>query len=80
MVSITLSVPEETRNKMKKFPEVNWSRLVRKTIEDKTKELSWKEEMLKQLEKDKEFEEWAVDIGRKVKTNRAKQLKELGLI
>ena len=56
MVSITLSVPEETRNKMKKFPEVNWSRLVRKTIEDKTKELSWKEEMLKQLEKDKEFE------------------------
>ncbi len=64
MVSITISVPEETRKLMKKFPEVNWSGLVRKSIIEKAEKLALKEEMLKQLEKEKEFNEWAVRIVR----------------
>ncbi|MEK6937087.1 MAG: hypothetical protein AABW58_03380 [Nanoarchaeota archaeon] len=64
MVSITLSVPEEIRKLMKKFPEVNWSGLVRKTIEEKAKELSLKEELLKKLDKEKEFSDWAVKLVR----------------
>lgn len=70
MVSITISVPEEIRGLMKKFPEVNWSGLVRKSITEKAKQLALKEEILKELDKEKNFNEWAVDIvrtGRKIK-------------
>ncbi len=65
MVSITLSVPDETRKLMKKFPEVNWSGLIRQYIMEKTKKLSIKEELLRQFNKEKEFDEWAIDVVRK---------------
>jgi hypothetical protein len=45
MVSITLSVPEETRELMRKFPEVNWSGLVRQCITEKAKKLALKQEL-----------------------------------
>ena len=64
MVSITLSIPEDVRKLMKKFPEVNWSGLVRKTIEEKANELALKEELLKKLDKEKEFSDWAVKLIR----------------
>jgi len=64
MVSITLSVPEEVHELMRKFPEVNWSGLVRACITEKAKRLAIKEEMLKQLGKEKEFNEWAVNLVR----------------
>lgn len=64
MVSITISVPEEIRKLMKKFPEVNWSGLVRQTISKKAKGLELKEELFKQLEKEKEFTDWAVKLVR----------------
>ncbi|MEK6913761.1 MAG: hypothetical protein AABW47_03775 [Nanoarchaeota archaeon] len=65
MVSITLSVPEEVRETMKKFPEINWSGLVRTCIIEKAKTLNMKENLLKDLSKEKEFNEWAVNIVRK---------------
>ncbi len=65
MVSITISVPEETRKLMKKFPEVNWSGLVRKSIIEQADKLILKEELLKQLNEEKAFNEWAVKIVRK---------------
>jgi hypothetical protein len=65
MTSITLSVPEDVRILMKKFPEVNWSALVRQCIIQKTKQLSVKEEFMNQLKKEKEFDDWAVDLIRK---------------
>lgn len=64
MVSITLSVPEEIRKLMKKFPEVNWSGLVRQCISEKAKQLAIKQELLNQLKKEKEFNEWAVNLVR----------------
>ncbi|MBU0893809.1 MAG: hypothetical protein KKF48_03555 [Nanoarchaeota archaeon] len=64
MVSITISVPEEVRKLMKKFPEVNWSGLVRQCINDKAKQLVIKEELLNQFKKEKEFNEWAVNLVR----------------
>ena len=64
MVSITLSVSEEVRKQMKNFPEVNWSGLVRTCIVEKAKKLAMKEEMLKQLGKEKEFNDWAVRLVR----------------
>jgi hypothetical protein len=72
MVSITLSVSEEIRGIMKKFPEVNWSALVRKSIEDRAKILLLKQEMSKKLDSDKGFSDWAVDIVRKGRKNEAR--------
>ena len=71
MVSITISVPEETRSLMKKFPEINWSGLVRKAIIERTEQLKLKEEMLSHLKKDKSFNDWAVSIVRKGRKNEA---------
>ena len=80
MVSITLSVPENDKEKMNAFSEMNWSGFVREAIVNKTKELSWKKEMLKKLEQEKEFESWCVEMGKKVNTGIAKQLKKEGLV
>ncbi len=65
MVSVTVSVSKEVRELMKKFPEVNWSALVRKSILEKTNELSLKESMLNELKKEKDFSGWAVNLIRK---------------
>jgi len=75
MVSITLSVPEEVHELMKKFPEINWSGLVRNCIIEKTKKLAMKEEMLKQMEKERDFIDWSVKLGRKAKEGRVQRLK-----
>ena len=80
MVSVTLSIPEEVKRKMEKFSEVNWSGLIRKTILEKTKELSWKEEMLKKLKNEEEITNWAVDLQRSSRQDRVKELKRKGLI
>ncbi len=74
MVSITVSVPEETRQLMKKFPEVNWSGLVRKSIIEKAEKLALKEEMLKELNKEKDFNDWAVELGRRAKKGRFEKI------
>ncbi len=75
MVSITLSVPEEVRGLMKKFPEVNWSGLVRTCITEKAKVLAMKEEMLKKLGKEKEFINWSVELGKQAKKGRINRIK-----
>ena len=64
MGSVTISVPKEIRELMKRFPEVNWSGLVRKSIIEKARELQMKEEMLNQFEKEKSFNNWAVNLIR----------------
>ena len=65
MVSITFSIPEETRKIMREFPEINWTHIVRSSIEEKAKKLALKKELLKRLEKEKEFIDWSVDVVRK---------------
>jgi hypothetical protein len=68
MVSITLSVPETTRNIMKEFPEVNWSHIVRTKIIEQAKMLQLKKEMLSELSKEKEFTSWATRVVREGRT------------
>ena len=74
MVSITLSVPEEIHKLMKKFPEVNWSGLVRACITEKAKRLALKEEFLNQLGGEKGFIDWSVELGKRAKKGRAEKL------
>ena len=79
MASITLSVPEETRKVMKRFPEVNWSGFIRKTIAQKASELEWKEEMLKKLKAEESIIESEVELGREINAGIARRLKKEGL-
>ncbi|MEA3330040.1 MAG: hypothetical protein U9Q06_04830 [Nanoarchaeota archaeon] len=72
MVSITLSIPKETRTIMKHFPEINWSGLVRKTIIEKAKQLAVKEMLLNKLKKENEFDKWAVNLVRAGRENEAR--------
>ncbi len=70
MVSMTISVPEEIRKLMKRFPDVNWSGLVRKYVSEKARELELKEEMLEQLKHEKNFNDWSVQL---IRQNRHKK-------
>ena len=78
MVSITLSVPAEVKQEMERFPEMNWSGFVRVSIISKVKQLSWKEEMLKKLDLEKEFDAKALEIGDKIKEGMWKRYKKEG--
>ena len=75
MVSITFSIPEETRKIMKEFPEINWTHIIRSSIEEKAKKLVWKEKMLKQIKEEDEggFTDWTIEMGRKLKKDVAKK-------
>ncbi|MDI6738278.1 MAG: hypothetical protein QME12_07250 [Nanoarchaeota archaeon] len=78
MVSITLSIPAEVKQKMEQFPEMNWSGFVRVAILSKVKQLSWKEEMLEKLELEKEFDAKALEIGDKIKEGMWKRYRKKG--
>ncbi len=80
MVSITVSVPPETRELMKRFPEMNWSGFVRKSIEEKARKLAQVEEWKSRLESQKEMIEWSVRLQRASRSGRYKELKRKGLI
>ena len=63
MVNITLSVPEDLKKEMEKFPEINWSVLFRETIRKRIMLLR----QIKEFTKDSEFtEEDAIRLGREV--------------
>ena len=73
MVSITLSVPEELKKDMEKFPEINWSAVAREAIKNK----------ITMLEKFRHFasqssltDKDALEFGRKIGASLAKKYKE----
>ena len=80
MVSITLSVPDDVKQKMDKFTEMNWSGFIRKEIIEKTEELSRKEQLLKQLKKEKDIVNWSVKLQKKSRSKRFEQLKKKDLL
>jgi hypothetical protein len=80
MVSVTLSIPGEVKEKMEEFSEINWSGFVRKSIIKKTEELSKREELLKSLEKEKDITHWAVKLQRAARKGRFEELKKKGLV
>lgn len=65
MVSITFSIPDEIRKIMKEFPEINWTHIVRSSIEDKAKRLALKRELLRNFERERELIDWSVNVVRK---------------
>lgn len=80
MVSVTLAVPSEIKQKMDRFSEINWSGFIRNCIIEKTKELSWKEELLKRVSGERQMMDWAVKTARVARKGRTHQLQTKGLI
>ena len=80
MVSITVSVPENTKKLMKEFPEMNWSGFVRKSISDKAKKLAKIDELKKELETEQDTSDWSVKLQRASRSGRLDTLKKKGLV
>ena len=80
MVSLTLSIPEEIKESMGHFQEINWSGFVRNCIEEKVEQLSWKEKMLKKMKEEESFTDWAIKATKVSREKRFNELKKKGLV
>ena len=70
MVNITLSVPEDLKKEMEKFPEINWSVLFREMIRKRIMLLKH----IKEFVRDSELTEGdAIRLGREVNKAVAKR-------
>ena len=80
MATITLSVSEDIRKKMKRLDQVNWSSIARKAVISEIKEIERKEKLRALLKKEEKDLDWTVELGCKMKQNRAEELRKKGLI
>ncbi len=77
MVSLTLSIPEDLKREMDKFPEINWSEIARASIKKRIEILH----KFREFTKDSEFtEEDALKFGKMIKKGRFKELYKNGSI
>lgn len=70
MTNMTLSLPEDLHEIMRKYKEIKWSEIARQALWEKARKL---ELMDKLLSKSKLTEEDALEIGRKVNKEIAKK-------
>lgn len=64
MANLTLSIPDDLKAKMSRFPEINWSEVARQAILEKTRLLERMEQL---LAKSALTEAEAVALGREIK-------------
>jgi len=70
MVNITLSVPQDLKQKMDNFGEINWSAVAREAFDEKIKDL----EFIKKFKaKSTLTEEDAIKLGRELNKELAKR-------
>jgi hypothetical protein len=67
MANITISITKELKEKMSKFPEINWSRLVCILLSQKIKRLELLKELDEILADSKLTEEDCIELGKKLK-------------
>lgn len=70
MTNMTLSIPDELHEIMKRYKTIKWSEVARQAIRDKAKKL---ELMDKILEKSELTEKDALEIGKKINKEIAKK-------
>ena len=71
MVTMTLAVPNELRNKMETFPEINWSEVARQAFNQKVSDL----EFLRKFKSKSTFsEEDALKLGREINAKLSERL------
>lgn len=74
MVNITLSIDENLKKKMEQFPEINWSGLIRRLLEEKTRQFQLREQLKETFKKEGAFTKWSVELGRKAKRGRLRKI------
>ncbi len=74
MATVTISVPDELKQRMEKIPEANWSAIARKAIVER---LILLEELDKKLSKSKLTTKDTLLLGRKIKSISSKKFLEL---
>lgn len=74
MVNITLSIDENLKKKMEQFPEINWSGLIRRLLEEKTRQFELKEQLKKAFKKEEALTKWSIELGRKAKKGRLRKI------
>ena len=72
MANITLAIPDDLHAQMRLVPEVRWSNLFRDLVRQRMREELMRNEI--------ELRKWSVDLSRKSKKGRFKELKKKGLI
>ena len=80
MPNITLSIPQELKQKMDDLPELNWSETVREFLSEKVKRALLLKRLDKLLENSELTEEDCIRLGRKAKKDRYEKLKKKGLV
>lgn len=80
MASIMASLSGSLKAEIEHFSWVNWSEVAREALIKKIKRLEALEKFERLLDKSEFTEKDALELSRKVKEERLKQLKEQGLI
>jgi len=91
MVELIIEVPDELGERIKSFPSVNWMDVERKAIESKLSELELKKSadmrriLVEVISSKSDLSEdgadkFAVELGRKIKKGRHRQLKSMGVV
>lgn len=73
MVTITLAVPQELKQKMESFPEMNWSEVARQAFKQKISDLQF---LRKFKAKSKLTEADALKFGKKVSKSASSRLRK----
>ena len=71
MGNITLSLPDELQEKMKKHSEIRWSEVIRKTIQKRIEDLEFLDHL---TSKSKLTKEDTLEISKKIDSSVAKKL------
>jgi len=70
MATITLSVPDDIRAKMKRHDKTNWSAIARDAVIAQIGELERKEKLRELLVKEENDMSWTIELGNKLKRMR----------
>lgn len=77
MPTITLSVPEDLKQEMDEFKEMNWSEVARSAIRERVAQLAiLKAITSKSKLTEKEAEKFAIELGRKVNKSMHERFKK----
>lgn len=73
MTNMTLSVPQELKDIMDRYPEINWSEVARESFREKIRDLEFLEEFKSRSDL---TEEEALELGRRVNRSLRKRYME----
>ena len=76
MVTITLSLPEEVKERMEKFAWLNWSAIAREAFLKRMKQIEILEKFDKDFEKSKLTDQDCIKLGRELRQAMSKHKEE----